>query len=130
MTIPIRVSYEQAVLALKKAVEELGEDYVYKRIRRPNGKSYCAYYDQNKAPSCIVGHVLTEIGAEPFEFDSDENTSNISRLETIGIVKFDDSINGLSKTATLLGVAQISQDTGAPWGYAVREATETAEKIP
>ena len=131
MSFKVQVSYEQAVLALKKAVAELGEDYVYKRIRRANGVAYCVYFNKDSSPSCLVGHVLAEAGLEPLEFESNENGTAVTRLADIGVIEYADAQDGRhSKTEALLNNAQCFQDGGYPWGDSVEEAIKAAQSMP
>ena len=125
MSIKVQVSYEQAVLALKKAVAEKGENYVYQRLSKANGVGHCVYFNADRSPSCLVGHVLADAGLEPLEYTSIANSTAISRLETLGVVEFADrDLNGRSRTLDLLLATQSRQDCSWPWGEAVKESLE------
>lgn len=121
----ITIDYDTALNLLQRAVNEKGEDYVYKR-KEPFGS--CMYFDENKQPDCIIGHVLSYLG---ITYDNLSTATlkgedvNITAVNTLMYHKViaTDSV----KTKTLLKKAQIYQDEGSTWGTALELAIEDAE---
>jgi len=127
-TIP-RLTYDQVVASLKRAVQIMGEDYVY---ASPEGVVLgCRYYTQAGSPSCIVGYVLEDAGMKPFGLDDVSNKSSVSDLVTgwcardqaryFELEDFDRRAGYLydSRTYNLLAAVQRYQDRKCPWGKAV-----------
>lgn len=90
-------------------------DYVYDN---PSG---CVYVKDGQ-PSCLIGCALWELGFidADFEFNS-ANVGGVGAflLCALGVPSLDpDEFNWL-------GCAQLSQDSGRPWGKAVAYADET-----
>lgn len=107
----------RAVELLKEVAEER-PDFVY---APPNDQGACVYVHEGE-PSCIVGHVLVRMGVptEHLDFDVPDNIPTaiglLSRLEETGLV----DVN--SDDAWVLERAQREQDSGVPWGKAVKMA--------
>lgn len=121
------LTYEDAVLGLKRAIELKGADYVYERVKVSTGDvtvPLCVNWD-NGQPSCIVGHVLVnEMGVDP-----DDPAAQASQAQSAaGTLVFLD-IKADERTQSLLGLAQIAQDRGTPWGEAVESAIETVNEV-
>lgn len=100
------LDYGQALVFLEKAVAEKGPDYVYER----RSSEACVYFDQGK-PSCIVGHMFDYMGLRGIP----EGKAASQALETLGIAAD-------TRTRDLLNHVQELQDTGVPWGDALRQA--------
>jgi len=123
----IDLTIENVIEALKEAVAEKGEEYVYVNKYGqsaldddgyPSGIS-CHYLDLDSNPSCIVGNVLYRLGV-PFNemYDNGEDSSAlVKRLHQEGVI-----------SAVQLGVlpilytAQGMQDMGATWGVVLEKA--------
>lgn len=115
---PIHVTFEGAVLAMKKAVADKGEDYVYPRQPDLYCGNMCVYYNQDASPSCLVGHVLAEAGGRPFSYTDVTNKTAVVNLVASGVVSVD-----RVETIDLLQEAQCLQDSSVAWGPAVAKAT-------
>lgn len=125
----LRLTYENTVLALKNAVALKGEDYVYKVSANTRGPA-CVYFGRDKQPSCIVGHLLAEMGVEPFAFNSKTNSSSVTALMSKGVLEVDDlDANFRSRTLELLAMTQNKQDNGIPWGRALEEGIDYANSL-
>jgi alkylhydroperoxidase/carboxymuconolactone decarboxylase family protein YurZ len=130
------LSYEDAVLGLKKALAVKGEDYVYERptFELNDGITInaCAYFTPEGQPSCIVGHVMADLGhtiddlAETVTMAGDHTFNTGS---TAGMVMDYLGYEIDEKTRSLLSIAQDYQDSGNPWGHAVETAIEFASHV-
>ena len=104
-----------ALNLLEEVVREKGGDYVYPNLDR------CIYFDDEGAPSCIVGHVLAKLGAIEGDLKSKigpgikVNEALLTSLIIDGIELEEDAMN-------LLRAAQRKQDEGSTWGAAVSKA--------
>lgn len=110
-----KIEYEDAVLWLKRAVEEKGEDYI-----DPGGEEHgCMYFTATGQPSCIVGHMLNYMDLGPKDLYSEQggdlNKSTSSRL-------FETVLEGDAKVLLLLHTVQDLQDNGKSWGTALEAA--------
>lgn len=115
---------EQVVDLLREVVAEKGEGYVYPHVPNTIGGVGCRY-EYEGAPSCLVGHVLYRAGWSVEALKSlDESGSSAQDLwylnlpEGVGVVT--------KAAAEVLEKAQIHQDDGDSWGFAVREAIKVA----
>jgi hypothetical protein len=108
-----KLSYEEALDLLNRAIAEKGADYVYQRTADDDS---CAYF-KNGEPSCIVGHVLAYKGVTQEDLPENKNTAIVIALR----IAQDD------RTERLLDSAQSYQDTGTPWGDAVKSALEDTQ---
>lgn len=108
----IRLEYEQTVQLLKEAVHKMGEDYVY-----PHANETCMYFEfEDRAPSCIVGHVLAQEGMTYMDVRGINTDGVISLIESRVIEPADERVTDL------LGRVQTHQDNGLPWGEALDKA--------
>lgn len=102
--------------ALKKALEDRGEGYVYPESEKVSG--VCMYATADGAPSCIVGYVLNELDPEKFA-----EVAKWERKKVTGDTTVDDAWRELGldlyrDQVEALEAAQIAQDNGKPWGQA------------
>jgi hypothetical protein len=112
----IKITFDEAVELLDRAVAEKGEDYIYPRSA---GEAECLYVEDGQ-PSCIVGHVLFWKGLTLERIESIEGMSAFA-LNDYDWLDLDE------KAEALLWKTQSRQDSGVPWGRAVAEAkAETA----
>lgn len=128
----MKLSYEPVVLALKKTVVTMGENYVYQPEEDDNLLSDgCVYFDETGGPSCLVGHVLAELGFTPFEYEGIENSSSVNTLVSRGVLDVDDTdpLSGASRTLAVLSYSQSKNDVQCPWGESVTEAIDFANTI-
>lgn len=118
-----KFTYEDVVLSLKEIING-DEDYVYEQTPpfEPNGEPQCSYFDYEGRPSCLVGHFFAKEGLltadSPLRatLEGDNATQALSVLENRGIALFTE------EAANVLWRAQIHQDEGKPWGYALEGA--------
>lgn len=122
----VNISYQQAVDLLELAVEERGPSFTYVRvdISEDNKSGFCAYFDHDGSPSCIVGWVLNRLGIDAqMCWNNEVNEESVSGLVSSEIISID------FKTYTLLAIAQALQDSLVPWGQCLEIAKECAEHI-
>ena len=121
---------EETLAALKEAVAERGENYVYEADTLSLSEA-CSYSTVAGAPSCIVGEVLARLTPDIFEsihdyewyneedgkFDLHEQSIHPT-MGQAGKIKmpFEEAAIGL------LYRAQTAQDYGVSWGDAVIQA--------
>lgn len=115
------ITFDMALEALNAAVDEKGDDYVYKEVG-----SICTYaaFDE---PSCIVGNVLHRLGVPiPTLVEMDQCSLGGAVITSPKVLEvLEDSGFTLDNDAvTLLYAAQTLQDDAVPWGVAVRAARE------
>lgn len=132
----MHLSYEDAVLGLKKALAVKGEDYVYEWPQFPLAaneggglKQRCAYFTPQGAPSCIVGHVMADLGHTVEDLDAPDGLFEKTRNVGTGAIR---ALKHLGYTldyraVEVLANAQALQDLGRPWGRAVTDAIRAAE---
>lgn len=116
------INAQQALQMLREAVAAKGADYVYREQDRDDGGFVqCVYFEGDGSPSCIVGHVLAQLGKREqdlrFEGSSTPNTVGIESVLVDG-VELD------MGARRVLGAAQRKQDGGATWGAAVLYAED------
>lgn len=116
----VQVTYEQAVLALKHAVAKMGEDFTYTEDEYVDS---CVYFDADRQPSCIVGHVLDELGLAPLPLHASANACGVPTLVRRGVLAVD-----RPQTEDLLASAQFGNDKGEPWGQALATAIDYANR--
>jgi hypothetical protein len=129
------LTYEDAVLGLKKALAVKGEDYVYERPKFPLNDGLtieaCAYFTAEGQPSCIVGHVMADLGHTINDLDqiasSYDGTFNTGATASTAMDYLGYELD--EKTRCLLSVAQDYQDSGHRWGEAVEVAVEYASHV-
>ena len=104
----MRITWEDAVLNLKKAVEDYGADWVDPYV--DSNTETCQYnYEINGEPKhCIVGYVMAELNIEVPSWD---NTSPFMNLVESNPYSFIDR-----DVFNLLYFAQRAQDSGRSWG--------------
>jgi hypothetical protein len=120
----VEITLDEAKTLLARAVEERGADYTYTMLTI-GGSALCAYFDpETKAPSCIVGQVLSYKGIT-FDAMSAQDKNVYASAGTLVDTKF---IKADNETRALLEIVQSEQDAGMPWGRAVEEALETYEE--
>lgn len=116
------LTFDQAKALLERAVEEKGKDFRYTQPKDEWGHGVCVYFDPDtKAPSCLVGHVLSYVGvtADIVESSLTNFSTDVDDLYEKGVLKAD------GETLMLLTLAQSEQDEGNTWGDALEEALAT-----
>lgn len=115
-----------AIELLERAVAEKGEDYVYRPDRTSTDPCFYADYDDYDdydevevptGPGCIVGHVLSYLGATP------EDLAALD-LQQPGATAVCEK---LSANADVIGILTAAQDTqdglwANTWGQALESA--------
>jgi hypothetical protein len=123
---PTRLTYEDALLYLEKAVADKGAEYTYpkstaRRVTYDSGTevfedTQCVYFDtETHQPSCIIGHVLHYMGYTPTQISPYEGQT-VATMTDNGFLIVDRA------TETLLATAQAHQDTRKSWGESLRLA--------
>lgn len=126
------ISYEDAVLILKQAVEERGSDWIYPD---PNicptckwddeecewhASAGCRYFRTSGGPACLVGEfiyrALEPSDYTPAHLETEHASSVLGQLG--GVLEIDE------RTTELLVVAQQMQDSGQPWGASLARAID------
>jgi hypothetical protein len=120
-----KFDFEDTLDMLKDVIKDR-RDYVYES--HPEAGLTC-HYVWNGEPDCVVGHVLVKIGISKADLQYGEtrdakhgkysqgSAGNLLQdLRDNGVVWFD------RDATTLLGKAQAHQDSGVPWGEAVKYA--------
>ena len=98
------------------------EDYVY---QKPQGTNFCMYTEADGSPSCIVGHVLSDLApdildsAHAIEYDGDMPMSSCYVDDLPNISKAFDV-----EAKRLLQVIQIYQDITFSWGDSLLKTKE------
>ena len=132
MTEKLVLSADQAVALLRKVVYGR-EDYLYERFPPSaslgsDDAGYCLNFDQHGNPSCVVGHVLVEMGlsfeeAEVLHIATNKAIPNVaSILNEYG--QFGWSFS--REAVNVLTEAQVAQDDGRTWGEALAMAERAA----
>lgn len=129
-------TYEDALLALRNQVAKKGALHVYEKpLHRdvfakvdPEDQTamHCVNWTLDGQPSCIVGHVVADLGLIP---TSDVKRRALARSSAQGL------LHGLGvpvtlKAALLLARVQDKQDSGVPWGLAVERGVEAVRDMP
>lgn len=117
-----QIDIDRALDLLRRVVEGR-EDYVYQRLTDGSGEDVCAYFDLTTGqPSCLVGHVLAEVGVTLDTLPDRHNVgSGIHHLDVPGV----EMTRGARR---VLSAAQRAQDRGTPWGEAAARAQVAAKE--
>ncbi len=107
---PIRITFDEAVAGLRRAVELKGDEYHYDYGDDRLG----CYYFRGDEPACIVGHLLSDMGVTPDRPGFSEIA--VDSLVGEGFLQVDD------RTRRLLVKVQDNQDEGESWGFALGAA--------
>ena len=114
------ITMDNVMDLLEQAVDTRGPDYVY-----PDSDTFkgCKY-QQDGAPSCLVGVALSIAGASIDQLramdDSDEPGMTSGSLCDDRDVPL--PVSASADALDVLGIAQLAQDTGHPWGQALSNA--------
>lgn len=114
------LSQKKFIELAKKAVAKMGPDYIY----RPPGGYGCVYFDEEGEPSCILGHIISDLGI------TSENVGNHNSKTCDKIIgSKNDSpwrgkimVHASPRVQVALRDLQRKQDMGVPWGRALEEA--------
>lgn len=105
------ITPQQAYDALAAVVEELGPDYVYKKV----GLDARCLYAFDGGPSCIVGRALVRLGL-PLDVLSELDDDEYPSIQAQGAVLLTEAVRGV------FGAAQRSQDLGDTYAQALAQA--------
>lgn len=125
MTEP-RFTTEQAMEALRKAVELKGANYMYpdseKNTRTSEGT--CMYSHKGQ-PSCIVGHVINILDPKVFAgLETQEMLYGPQGAEDLTLQGYLPADFWSKDTGRVMAIAQGMQDTRHSWGDALAEAED------
>jgi hypothetical protein len=110
----IEITQEKFMSALRDAVAEKGDDYVYSRL---DGYVGTCLYVHDDEPGCIMGNALHRMGVSLDQLGDKEGegiTSVLEYLHNRGIIGDYPSLD-LEKLSSI----QAAQDCGSTWGKAV-----------
>lgn len=111
---PVRLDKSNVTKALKDAVKARGADYVY----GDHFGEQCEYVRDQK-PACLVGEVLATSFHIPIDVLSElETTAD----DVLYILRAEGLLVYTAEAQEMLTTAQGLQDTGTPWGEAVKLA--------
>ena len=100
------------------------EKHVY--FKKKMGAGPACTYERYRKPSCLVGHVLYNLGLEPKQLRKLDNLSVPGILGCYTQATLRDMGINLTKPAVrALHEAQLAQDSGLTWG----EALEGARRV-
>lgn len=132
-----RISYEDAVLILKEAIEERGSDWVYPDPNIcPTCKwsdeecewhtaSGCRYFRASGGPACLVGEFIHRT-LDPTDYMAAHLETEHAKavlFQLSGVLEIDE------RTEELLAVAQQMQDSGQPWGDSLTRAIDYVSEM-
>ncbi len=121
----LTITYQDALAALRAAVAEKGEDYVYEKVGADDGINSCVYKTENNEPSCIVGNALVRLGVPIRSLPSPRGLqTNAKALLGYTAYYSRPALRGVRATvfaANLFDSVQVLQDEGMPWGEAVEQ---------
>lgn len=104
-----------ALRLLEQVVAEYGADYRY----GGNDEHPICTYTRNGQPSCLIGHVLHRHGISIADLIGLDETFIVPDIDRV----WRDNPDWMSAAAAaVLDVAQAAQDSGHPWGVALRDA--------
>jgi hypothetical protein len=110
---------EAAVMMLRKVVFEKGADFVYPQAQM--GQS-CVNFTDDGNPSCIVGHVLADLGLTYFQ-------AMEAKIVDSGVFIVSHALDGMNfpweisvPARKVLATAQNFQDAGYTWGDSLAKA--------
>lgn len=111
----IELTYDKALDLLKDAITLRGEDYVYEKI-----SGGCKYV-HGGGKSCIVGHVLVDLGVDVDALEWGHLRSSYA-AEVLSALESDGILEATPEAASLLARVQRYQDNEVPWGRALERA--------
>jgi hypothetical protein len=119
----MNITLDQVRQSARKVVAEFGEDYVYEQREMFASTVGCVYTEDNGEPSCIVAHILSDLGVslEPFVGKNGPHELNTKRWGCINA----ESELGVTidmKAKYYLGDLQEIQDEEQSWGRALEYA--------
>lgn len=123
------IDRDRAVQLLQQQVEKVGADHIY--VLDENQRQ-CVYFDREGCPSCIVGHVLAEVGVKAGQVHEQWRTPySISDMGN-GISINSVDVEGVEMTEgarIVFAAAQRRQDQGSTWGEALAGAELAASGL-
>lgn len=117
MSKPVKLTYEEALALLERAVEERGAEH-------STDSEGCVYQDPVGNPSCLVGLALSYVGWKP-----GSKTINETRFFALARNIHPEDFILPDKAFALLVSAQDYQDAKMTWGSALERAKADVESI-
>jgi len=121
------ITAEETLRLLTRAVEEKGEGHVYPTFPGTTTTLSC-YYAKDGKPSCIVGHVLFDLGVPISDMTHDDENGRYGRI-SLGVIgghraslRSHYGLTFDNAAWSMLCVAQEVQDCREPWGEALAAA--------
>lgn len=117
---PLHLTYDDAILALQRAVMDKGENHRFEPEDPDNPNTYWYFNPASGECGCIVGQALSYFGITKEtlgEYNQGTGFGSLLRV-TPRVVTCD------PEAKTLLQATQDEQDSGATWGEAVNHAVE------
>ncbi len=108
------INKKKALKLLEAQIAKKGADYIDPKVESGD----CMYFKKNGKPSCIIGHVFSDLGIKP------EDTDGLGAAIELGS-EWGTEIDGFSFTQAAVEVfekAQNIQDDGLSWGTALESA--------
>ena len=118
------LTLEDILLSTKRAIAEMGSDYVYVRVPAEDDHftdMVCRYFYEGQ-PSCIVGHVVAILDL-PHPPEGEAPNRMNDRLFAAGT-----NVRIETDGVAFLTYIQKHQDFGIPWGQSYDLALEDVER--
>jgi hypothetical protein len=133
------INIESFTIAIEKAVEDRGGDFVYplagmhrdaadlplRQARLDSdwwieGRS-CAYFLPDGKPACIIGQALANLGYEEADLTRGQRFAASEMFDHIPDLESDMDVEEQTRLLYAMDQAQSAQDGGNSWGEALRE---------
>lgn len=105
-------------------VEKYGEDFIYEVPKYENDfgelveTNNCMYSNEDGTPSCIVGHVLSDVAPELYADTHKRSWKILESREVDAIPELKEIFE--EDAISVMSVVQDQQDSKNPWGFAVK----------
>lgn len=116
-------TYEDVVVSLREIVHG-DDDYVYEQTPPfdPDGEPKCSYFDYEGQPSCLVGHFFAKEGLLTADSPLRVTLEGDNAHQAIGLMRERGIALFTEEAENVLYRAQMHQDEGRPWGFALKAA--------
>ena len=116
----LTITFDQMLEAIKRAVAERGEDFVYPddwRVKdHPAFPNTCVYFNDDGSRSCIIGMAMGYIDPKFPLTEFKAIGENFEAATKTGILEIEED------AANLATIVQDEQDSNVPWGLALENA--------